>query len=194
LLDIGQARGDALLNVGYKPRASDILSGIYKVIKGLNRNTTWVATGLLAPVIFAVLMLALQDRHAAAGDLTKEEGPPTGDLLLNANRVAIPDIAGSNKESTGETTLNANRELTPEIVHPDVQANATSGSPAQQPYSARIVRSKIPKARRYIDAKTRLVALWHRSLQRERSRTGTLFLNSNQRRRKKISDTAETGH
>jgi hypothetical protein len=65
------------------------LSGIYKVIKGLNRNTTWVATGLLAPMICAFLMLALQERHAEAGNLTKEERQAAGDLLLNANRVGI---------------------------------------------------------------------------------------------------------
>ena len=30
------------------------LAGIYKAIKRFNRNTTWVATGLLAPVMFRV--------------------------------------------------------------------------------------------------------------------------------------------
>jgi hypothetical protein len=174
------------------------LTRIYEVIKSFNRNTTWVATGLLAPVIFAAVMLALQERHAKADNLTKAERQTTGGLLLNANPAAISDIVGSNKESTGEITsgqaTSVDRGLTPEISHPDVQANATAWSPVQQSDSARIIRPKIPKVRRYIDVKTRLIALWHQSLQRETSRARTLVLNSNRSRRKKISYTAETSH
>ena len=47
---------------------------------------------------------------------------------------------------------------------------------------------------RYVDVKTRLIALWHQSFQREKSRAWTLFLNSNKWQRKKISYTAETNH
>ena len=42
------------------------LSDTYKVIRRLNRNTTWVATGLLGSVVFAALMVALQERHPKA--------------------------------------------------------------------------------------------------------------------------------
>jgi hypothetical protein len=92
--------------------------------------------------------------------------------------------------------------LTPAKNHPDVQTNATSWSPAQQPDSARVIRSKIPNLRyrpfvrhRLVDVKMRLIALWHQSLMpSEKSRGWTLFSNSNQWRRKKISYTAETGH
>jgi hypothetical protein len=94
------------------------LAGIYKAIKRFNRNTTWVATGLLAPVIFAAVMLALQERHAKADNLTEEARQTTGDPLLNANPAAISDIVGSNEMSTGEITsgqaTSVDRGLTPE--------------------------------------------------------------------------------
>jgi hypothetical protein len=172
------------------------LAGIYKAIKRFNRNTTWVATGLLAPVIFAAVMLALQERHAKADNLTEEARQTTGDPLLNANPAAISDIVGSNEMSTGEITsgqaTSVDRGLTPEIKHPDTQANTTSWSPAQEPDSARVIRSKIPNVRfrsserhRIIDVKMRLIALWRESLQREKSRGWT---------RNKIIYTAATIH
>jgi hypothetical protein len=180
------------------------LTGMYMVIKRFNRNTTWVATGLLSSVVFAALMVALQERHAETDDLTKEGRQTTGDLSLNTYPAAISDVAGSNEKGTGEITsgqaTNVDRGLTPEINHPDVQAVATSWSPARQPDSAGL--SKIPSVRhrtfmrhRRVDVKMRLIALWHQSLMpSEKSRGWTLFSNSNQWRRKKISNTAETGH
>jgi hypothetical protein len=65
------------------------LAGMYKVIKRLNRNTTWVATGLLGSVVFAALMVAFQERHPKADDLT-EARQTRGHLLLNANPAAPP--------------------------------------------------------------------------------------------------------
>jgi hypothetical protein len=159
------------------------LTSIAKAIKRFNRNTTWVATGLLAPVVFAAVMVALQEHHAKAEDLTKEARQTAGDLLLNTNPAAISDIVGSNEKSTSEITsaqaTSVDRGLTSEIKHPDTQANATSWSPAQQPDSARVIRSKSPKVRyrtfvphRILDVKMRLIALWHQSLaQSEKSRT-----------------------
>ena len=70
------------------------LAGIYKVIKRFNRNTTWVATGLLGSVIFAALMVALQERHPEADDLTEEPGKTRGDLSLNADPAWPPRNAG----------------------------------------------------------------------------------------------------
>ena len=180
------------------------LAGIYKAFEKFNRNTTWVATGLLGSVAFAALMVALQERHARPDDLTKEARQTTADLVVNANPAAISDVAGSNEKGTGEITsgqaTNVDRGLTPEINHPDVQAVATSWSPARQPESAGV--SKIPSVRprtfmrhRRVDVKMRLIALWHQSLMpSEKSRGWTLFSHSNQWRRKKISYTADTGH
>ena len=182
------------------------LTGISKAIKRFNRNTTWVATGLLAPVIFAAVMVALQERHAKADDLTKEERQTTGDPLVNANPAAISDSLGSNEKNTGEIisaqATSVDQGLTSEIKHPDTQANATSWSPAQQPDSVRVIRSKIPNVRyrtfvrhRIRHVKMRLIALWQQSLARiEKSLTWTAFSNSNKGERRKVSYTTEAYH
>ena len=92
--------------------------------------------------------------------------------------------------------------FTPEINHINADANASSWSPAHWQDSGRPIRPKILNVRyrssvvlRSVDVKMRLVALWHKSLVRsERSRSWTLFSNSNKGYRKKGSYTAETNH
>ena len=180
------------------------LSGIYEVIKRFDRNTTWVATGLLSSVVFAALMVAVKERHANVDDFTAEARLATGDLLLHAEPAAISAVMGSNGKSTGDITsgeaTSVDRKLTPEISHPDVQANATSRSPANWQDSGRVKELKMPHARsrssgrlRFADVKMRLIALWHQCLaQSEKSRTWTAFSNSNKGERRKVGYTAET--
>jgi hypothetical protein len=114
-------------------------------------------------------------------------------------------VMGWNEKSTGEITAgqapSIDSGLTPKINHPDVQANATSWSPSQRPDSVHAAHTKTPNVRhrssmhpRYVDVKTRLIALWHQSLRHEKSRGGTLFSNSNKGARKKVGYTAETRH
>ena len=152
-------------------------AGINEVIKRFNRNTTWVAIGLLGCVVFAALMVAFQKGHAQADDLT-EARQTTGDLSLNANPAATSRVVDSNEKSGGEIApeqaTSADRGLTPEISHPNGQADATSWSPARQPDSVRVIRSKIPNVRyrrfvrhRMREVKMRLIALWRQSLARK---------------------------
>ena len=174
------------------------MTGINKIIKRFNGSTTWVGTGLLAPVIFAAVMVALQERHAKTDDRTKEESQTTGVLLQNADSSAISDVVGSDNKSSGEITsgqaTSVDRGLTPEINHPDVQANTSSWSPAHSQVPARAILPKISNVRhrlsvrpRIDDVKMRLIALWHRSLARpERSRTWAVYSNSNKVEKKKV--------
>jgi hypothetical protein len=108
---------------------------------------------------------------------------------------------GSNEEITIETTPGIDSGLTPTINHSDVQANATSRFLSQRPDSTYAVHTKIPKVRlrssmhrRSVDVKTRLIALWHQSLQHEKSRGKTQFSNLKKGTIKKVGYTAETGH
>ena len=114
----------------------------------------------------------------------------------------LSSVMDSNEKSTGEITAgqapSIDTRLTPEIIHPDVQANATSWSPAQRQGSAhsahpRIfnVRLRSSKHPRYVDVKTRLIALWHQSLRHQNS-PGRVFSNSNKGARRKVA--YETGH
>jgi hypothetical protein len=70
---------------------SMVLAGALKAIRRLNRNTTWVATGLLGSAIFAILMPALQERHPEAVDVSN-----AATLFKNVDL--------SEKRSTGEST------------------------------------------------------------------------------------------
>jgi hypothetical protein len=133
---------------------------------------------------------------------TKEDDERTWPKL---NTPPLSSVMGSNEKSTGEITAgqatSVDNGLTPKISQPEVQANAIPSSLAQRPRSAQAVHTKIPNVRhrssmhpRYVDVKTRLIALWHQSLRHEKSRGGTLFSNSNKGASKKVAYTAETRH
>jgi hypothetical protein len=152
-------------------------TGIYKTIQRFNRNTTWVAMGLLAPVVFAALMVALQDRYQKVDNRTEEPGQTTGDMLPNTNPTALSYVASSSEQDIGEIASgqpsNVDSELTPSISPLAVDSNATSPSPAPQPGPARVVRSNISNVRhrthvrsRVVNVKMRLIDLWHQSLAR----------------------------
>jgi hypothetical protein len=178
------------------------LTGISKAIKRFNRNTTWVATGLLAPVIFAAVMVALQERHAKAYNLTEEAGQARVDPLVKANPAAISDIGGSNKKRTAEIAsgqaTNVDLGLIPN--QPNVLGNVTPSSPPERTDSARVIHTKTPSGRyrssirrSIVDVRSRLIALWHQSL-REKSRGWTPFSNSDKWQRENISYASTTSH
>jgi hypothetical protein len=139
------------------------LTSIHKVLRRLDRDTTLVAAGLLGTVVFAAIVLAFPERDPKPDDPTKEARQTTG---------------SDRKSLTSGQATSVDQGSNPEINHPDVQANATSWSPAQRPDSVRVIRSKIPNVRyrtfvrhRILDVKMRLIALWHQSLARsEKSR------------------------
>ena len=116
----------------------------------------------------------------------------------------LSSVMDSNEKSTGETTAgqapSIDTRLTSEIIHPDVQANATSWSPAQRQGSAHSAHPKIFNVRlrsskhpRYVDVKTRLITLWHQSLRHQNSR-GRVFSNSNKGARKNVGFSAARSH
>jgi hypothetical protein len=77
------------------------------VIRRFNRDTKWLATGVLGAVVSAALMLAVlvQDRHPRAVDLTEEAVQAGGDLVPNANSATLfKDVGLKGKKSTGEIT------------------------------------------------------------------------------------------
>jgi cytoskeletal protein RodZ len=186
IADDGEPRAlNALpLQTGEHPLA---LPGIQKVMRRFNRTTMWVATGLLGTLIFAALVLAVQERHPMAANLAEEARQTSGELLPNASTAALSEVVGSSGKSTDEITpgqaTNFDHGFTPEINHPEAQANVSSWSPAQRHDSARVIRPKIPNVRyrssmrsRFVDVKMRLIALWHQSLARsEKSRSWTLL-------------------
>jgi len=178
----------------------------HNVMRRFNRNTTWVATGVLGALIFGALMLAIQEPHPSATDLAEEARQNRGKLLPNPSPVAPSEIVGSSGKSSGEIdstqATNIDHALASETNEPDLQANASLKSPENRQESARAIRPKIhvlgnksSQRPRLVDVKMRLLALWHQSLARsEKSRTWTLFSNLNKRDRKKVGNNAEMSH
>ena len=152
-------------------------TGIYKTIQRFNRNTTWVAMGLLAPVVFAALMVALQEQHLKANNFTEEPRQTSDDILPNKNPTALSDVASSSKPNTGEIAskqaTNVDSGLTPAMSPLAVDSNPTVPSPAPQRDPARVVRLKTSNVRhrtheppRVVNVKMRLIDLWRQSLAR----------------------------
>ena len=82
------------------------LPGTSDVIRRFNRDTWWLATGVLGGVIFAALVLSVlvQEPHPKADYLTEEARQAEGDLLLNANLVTGFTAVDSGRTSTDNKT------------------------------------------------------------------------------------------
>ncbi len=146
------------------------------MIRRFNRDTGWLATGVLGTVAFAALLLAVQERHPKANDLT-ERRQAEGDPLLNPNpatRFAVVSLNG--KSSTGKiiagkassvdyaiTQISPKENpssqveaaaptptpifaFTSEINQHDMQANAGSWTPAHRHESGRVIELKLHRA------------------------------------------------
>jgi hypothetical protein len=177
---------------------SVILAGTSAVIKRFDRNTMLLATGLLGTVIFAALVLAVQERYQKAPVFTDEPGQTTGELSLNANAPVLSEVRGLDAESIGEITsgpaTNSDDAFKPEISQPN--ANARSMSPAHRQDPAGVGRPKHPSARTHPSLWAKIAdvfVFWHRKpVPTARSHGWAQF--SNKGERKKVSFTTETKH
>ena len=151
----------------------------------------WLATGVLGTVVFAALVLAVQEHQPNATQVER-------DLLLNANPPTVASV-GAKTEPAASTPVLAS---TPEVNRNDPQTNPDAGPLANRQDSARAIGPKARNASnrssvasRSVDVKRRLLELWHQSLAKsEKSRSWTAFSNLNRGVRKKAAYTAETDH
>jgi hypothetical protein len=174
------------------------LTRMYNAIRKFNRNTTWVATGLLGSVILAALIIALQDHQSKSDDLANKMSESRVDFSARADGVAITDltpIEKSNAEIVSEQPTTLSRGLVLAMNQPGVKPDVTSQSQVSGD-SARSINERNHQGRpqssvrsRYVGAKARLIALWHQYLRGQKSPGWTL---SNEWRKKKISYTAAT--
>jgi hypothetical protein len=176
------------------------LTRMYNAIRKFNRNTTWVATGLLGSVIFAALMIALQDHQSKSDDLEIQANQSRVDLsprTVGAVMTDVTPIEKSNAEIVSEQPMKVSIGSTPVAnqsrVQPDVPSpSQVSEDPARSNDERNHQGRLQPSVRsRYVGAKARLIALWHQHLRRQKSPGWTL---SNEWRKKKISYTAATNH
>jgi hypothetical protein len=180
------------------------LDGTLNVMRTFNRNTMVVATGLLGTVIFAALVLAVQEDHPLPAKVAEKAIQSSDEVLPNARPVELPEVVGLSGKSTDKISseqASFDDGFTPEI-HANLKAHVSSGSAAQRHDSAWVIRPNIANPRhrsstrlRFADVKMWFLSLWHHGSQRAgRSRSWTQFWNSNQERKKKVSYTTKTTH
>ena len=140
------------------------LEGTRNVMRRFNRNTMLVATGLLGTVIFAALVLAVQEHHPLPAEVAKKAMQTSGEVLPNANPVELSEVAGLSGKSTdkisSDQATSFDDGFTPEINHAYPQANVSSSSLAQPHDSARVIRPTVANGRyrssthlRFVDVK-----------------------------------------
>src|SRR6266478_2650317 len=192
------------------------------MIRRFNRDTVWLATGVLGTVIFAAVMVAVQECQRKATEAER-------DLLLNANPATVAGVVANTSNADGKMTPGPGSSvdhaftetppqeipssqmepaastpvlaLTPENRNKG-QANPDSGTLADRQDSERAIGPKARNAShrssvasRSADVKRRLIELWHESLARsEKSRSWTAFSNLTSGAKKKAAYTAETNH
>jgi hypothetical protein len=184
------------------------LPGTDDVIRKFNRETRFVATGVLGAVVFAGLMLAfmVQEHYPNAVVSAEEAVQAGGNLLLNNNLSALgKNVALTRKSSSGEIALGQARtvdQAPPKISsqeNPSSQIEAATSTPTpvvaftpeinhhdlQTNASYWVPAHSLPRGRsrssvrtRFVDVKMRLIALWHQSLMRS-ERTRSWALSSN---------------
>lgn len=146
------------------------------VIKGYNRDTAWLATGVLGAVVLAALMLAVEehrDRAVKLGNqaffplLTKSltEGVAAErHLLTNANSATVESVLAKGSNSTGKMTSGPGSSIDPTFTEHPLQEIPTSEmeSAASTPFPAASTPQKNRDASRQGSAqapasKTRIV-------------------------------------
>ena len=187
---------------------------IRDTIRRFNRDTVWLATGVLGTVVFAALVLAVEEwrpdaRQAERGVLLNADPATAGSVVARGSKsdskmtpgrgsnddpglteTSLPEIPSAQLKPAASTPAPI-LELTPEI-------NRSAHGPRPAPVKGggtHSLRNTSSVASGYIDVKRRLIELWHQSLARkEHSRTWTAFSNLNRESRKKAAYTAETNH
>ena len=78
------------------------------VIRGFDRDTAWLATGVLGAIIFAALVLAVQEHHQTKVNPTEEAVQAGSDRLPNANVVTLGTVVAktsNDKMASGEAIV-----------------------------------------------------------------------------------------
>ena len=184
---------------GSAPATSDTISKF-------NRDTVWLATGILGTVVFAALMIAVQEcqRKATEGER---------DLLLNANPATGTSVIAKSSNSISQMPLgqascvdralteNSQQEIPSSQTEPVVSTVLALKTPETNRDGGQAIGARARNASnrssgspRYVGVKRRLIELWHQSLAKSETRSWTAFSNLNREERKKAAYMADANH
>ena len=159
---------------------------MHEVLRRFDRETGWLATGLLGGLILAAMAIDVQlQKHRR-----EQVNLPTKTTEFGVDHPAIF------QPQTDETATAATPDLNSDADCRNVQASpsilSTQKTLAAKAPKTSTAKSKSSKRLRIVDVKKRLIELWHQSLARAETRSWTLFKSSSGRDKKKVSYTAET--
>jgi hypothetical protein len=182
---------------------------IRETIIKFNRDTAWLATGVVGTVVLAAIVLAVQEHQPnakpAGSDLSVKANPASM-LAVIANR-SSPDTGSAprpdssvDRTSLDEKVSSSRNQSTTHASDPALKPEA--GRHEQRPESTRRRGSRTPNARNRSsvafgdsEVKRRLIALWHQSLAKnDKSRSWTAFSHLNKGVHNKAAYTAEMSH
>ena len=181
------------------------------VIRSFNRDTAWLAIGVLGALFLAALMLAVEERQPKATQAERN-------FLPNANSATVESVVPKSSHSNGKMTTESGSSVdhafteTPPQEISSLQMEPVASTPVSAPAfppqknrdaprqdSTQAPAPNTPNLRngssvasRIIDVKRRLIELWHQSLARSETRSWTAFSNLNRGVSKKAAYTAET--
>jgi hypothetical protein len=181
------------------------------VIKGYNRDTAWLATGVLGAVVLAALILAFEEGQPKATQAER-------DLLPNASPATVESVVAKSSNSNGKMTSESGKSVDRTFTEAPLQGIPSSEMEpaATSPFSApaftlqknrdaprqdstqapapkiRNVRNRSSLTSRFIGVKRRLIELWHQSMPGGETRSWTAFSKLNTGVKKKTAYTAAT--
>jgi hypothetical protein len=186
---------------------------IRETIIKFNRDTAWLATGVVGTVVFAAIVLAFEEHQpnakATESDLSAKSNldPMAGVIVKSSDSSAESATSqdGSVDKTLSKTSLEekASSSRTDSATHaPGLAYKPEANHHPRREDDLRFKGSRTQNEKNRSSValgasavKRRLIELWHQSLaQNDKSRSWTAFSHLNKGVHKKAAYTAETSH
>jgi len=129
------------VGVGRLVSGENLIAYRNDVLRRYDRQTMWVAWGLMVCTILAAVVVAVQEPEKNAADHAMKENLTSGDAAVNSNPTAFPDVRSVNAESANSEmslgqTISVKR--TDIVISPGKSSSPLTQSPvpSQTPVSA----------------------------------------------------------